>query len=65
MGGGLVVKSTVCSSRGPGFDSSHLCGGSQPPVTPVPGDLLPASDLGGPKHAYGTQTYVKATHLCI
>jgi hypothetical protein len=36
-------KSTGCSSRGPGFDSQHLHGGSQPPMTPVPGDLLAIS----------------------
>jgi len=29
---GLVVKSTVCSSRGPEFKSQQPHGGSQPPV---------------------------------
>lgn len=32
-GAGSVVMSTVWSSREPGFDSQHPCGGSQPFVT--------------------------------
>jgi hypothetical protein len=37
-----VVKSIDCSSRGPGFNPQHSHGGSQLPVTPVPGDSMPA-----------------------
>lgn len=29
---------------GPGFDSQHLYDASQPPVAPVPGDLMPSSE---------------------
>jgi hypothetical protein len=32
-----------CSSRGPRFNSQHLHGRTQPPLTPVPGDLMPSS----------------------
>jgi hypothetical protein len=39
---GLVVKSTGCPSRGPGFNSQHPHGGSQVSVSPVPGDLTPS-----------------------
>ena len=34
-----MAKSTGFSSIGPGFNSQHPHGGSQPSVTPVPGDL--------------------------
>ena len=37
---GSVIKSTVCSFRGPGFDSWHLHG-PQPSVFPVPSFGLP------------------------
>ena len=33
---GTVVKSTVCSSKGPGINSQHPHGSSQLTVTPVP-----------------------------
>ncbi|CAO2590642.1 hypothetical protein LEMLEM_LOCUS5939, partial [Lemmus lemmus] len=36
---GSVVKSTDCSSRGPGFNSQHPHGSSQLSEDPVPGDL--------------------------
>jgi hypothetical protein len=43
-----VVKITVCSSKGLGFDSQHPHdSNSQPPVTPVLGDLLLFSGLFG------------------
>jgi hypothetical protein len=29
---GLAVKSMVCPSRGPEFNSQQLCGGSQPSI---------------------------------
>lgn len=47
---GSVIKSTSVSYRRPGFNSQHSSGGSQPPtVTPVPGDLMLASNLCGYK----------------
>jgi hypothetical protein len=43
-----VVKSTVCSSRGPRFNFQHPYGSnSQAPATPVSGDLKPSSGLCG------------------
>lgn len=48
-GGGSSVKFTDCSSGGPRVNSQQPLGSSQPPVTPVPGDLLPPSDLLGHK----------------
>jgi hypothetical protein len=39
---GSVVKSTGCSSRGPGFNSHLPHGGSQLSITPVPEDLIPS-----------------------
>jgi len=38
---GSVVRNTVCSSRGPEFNSQHPHGSSQPSVTPLPGDPTP------------------------
>jgi hypothetical protein len=35
-----LVNSTIYSSRQPGFDSQLSHGGSQPSVTPVPGDPM-------------------------
>lgn len=43
--GGSKVKSTGCSYRGLGFNSQHPFSGSQPPVSPVPEDLMPSSAL--------------------
>ena len=37
---GSMVKSTVCSSRGPGFNSQHPHGGSQQSLTSVWGCLI-------------------------
>jgi hypothetical protein len=42
-----VVKNTGCSSKGSEFDSQHPYSGSQPSVTPVPGDLMSSSGLFG------------------
>ena len=42
-----VVKNTCCSSRGPKFNSEHLCGHSQPLIIPVPKNLMPSSDFCG------------------
>lgn len=38
-----VVKTAGYSSRGPGYDSKHPYGGSQPSITPVPGRVTPSS----------------------
>jgi hypothetical protein len=38
----LRVKSTSSSSRGSRFNVQHLHGGSQPLLTPIPGDLIDA-----------------------
>lgn len=40
-----MVKSTGCSSKGPGFNSQHPHGGSQPQhsLTPTPGNQTPSS----------------------
>jgi hypothetical protein len=42
---GSAVRSTGCSSRGPGFHSQHLHSSSQPSVTPFSVDLMPSSGL--------------------
>jgi hypothetical protein len=42
---GSVVKSTGCSSRGPGFDSQYPPDCSLLPVTLVSRDLTPSSGL--------------------
>jgi hypothetical protein len=57
---GSVVRSTDCSCRGLGLDYQHLHGSSQPSITPVPGHLIPSSDLRGPRHVHGPQTYRQA-----
>lgn len=43
--------------RGHGFDSQHPQGGSQPSVTPVPGDLMSSDLYGYP--ASKTLVYIK------
>ena len=49
----VKVKSTSCSSRGPGFKPHHLHGGSQPSVTPAPGHVTPSSGpFGKSMHRY-------------
>lgn len=44
---GPEVKNIICSSTGPRFNSQHLCGHLQKSLTPVLGDLTPASGLHG------------------
>lgn len=44
---GSRVESTACPSMGPGFTSQHAHGSSQPCVTPVPRNLMPASGFHG------------------
>jgi hypothetical protein len=48
-GGGSVVKSP---SRGPGFSSQNLFGGSQSPVTPGPGGLMPSFEFHRQQQAH-------------
>lgn len=51
---GLALESTGCSFGGPGFNSQHPQGGSQPFITPVPGiQLLILASL----HKHGTDIY--------
>lgn len=38
-GDGSEVKDTYLSCRRPGFSSQYSHGGSQPTVTPIPGDV--------------------------
>lgn len=42
-----MVKSTSCSSRGPGLKSQDLHDSSQLSVTPVPEDLMPCFGFYG------------------
>lgn len=42
---GSVLKSIGYSSRGPGFGSCHLLGGSELSVTPGLGDPVPSSGV--------------------
>ena len=59
---GSVVKSTGCSCRGPGFASQHPHGGSELPVTPVPGDRIHSSDCHRDQaHMNGTDTQAGKT----
>ena len=46
---GSAVKSTYCSSRGPGFNSQHPHGSSQLSVTPV-SDTLTQTHMQAHKH---------------
>ena len=58
---GSVVKSTDCSSRGPGFNSQQPHGSLQPSVTPVPSNPTSSPSLCG--YASGAHTYMQAkTH---
>lgn len=42
-----AVKSTVCSSMGPGLSAQHSWSSSRPRVTPDPGSLIPSFGLHG------------------
>jgi hypothetical protein len=62
---GSAVKNIYCSCRGPG--SQHPHGGSQPFVSPVPGNLTSSSDLFGHctyEHIY-THLYVGKRSMYI
>jgi hypothetical protein len=39
-----TAMDAAAQHRGPGFDSQHAQGCSQPSVTPVPGDPTPSAD---------------------
>lgn len=43
--GGSEAEVTSCSGRGLGINSWHLHGSQQLSIAPVPGDLMPFSDL--------------------
>lgn len=48
VGAASAVQNSSCSSRGPRVNSQHPHGGSQPPLTPVPG--APTSSSGLCRH---------------
>lgn len=50
----------LCSCRGPGLGSQHSHGSTLPSVTPVPGALMPSSDLFG-QQAHKWYTYKQTT----
>lgn len=52
-----VVKHAHCSYRGSEFCSPQLHGGSQPPRTSAPGNLVALSDLHGVLHVCGIHTF--------
>lgn len=59
-----AVKNTYCTCRGPWFDSQPSDGGSQPPITPVLGDLMSSS--GVQRHQACTWcTYIHASKILI
>lgn len=59
-GDGLAVRSTSCPIRGPEFRSQNLNHGSQKPITPTPGHLMPFSDHHGHLHTHMyTYTHIK------
>jgi hypothetical protein len=54
-----VAESTCLFCKGPRFYFKHLLGGSQPPVTLVPGDLtLSLASIGHCVHMWCTYIYV-------
>lgn len=55
---GSVVKQTGYSWKGSEFSSQHLCGDSQPLITPVPVNLMPS-----PAHLRHC-SYVVCRHTC-
>lgn len=57
-----VVKCICCSCRGPGINSQHQYGGSQPPVTLVPKIWRPLLATTGTRHADGTQPHTQTKH---
>lgn len=57
-----VVKRSGCSFRGPGLNSQRPREGSQPSVTPTPGDLTPSSGLFGHQAHTCSQTYMQTRY---
>lgn len=55
---GLVVKSSCCFWRGPGFNSQHPHGGSQPSLTTLTGVFM------GSSHPWGHQTHTVCIYAC-
>lgn len=51
---GSVLKSTGCYYGGPGFGSRHPHGGSQPMITPVPGNSPLSLASAGAAHMWCT-----------
>ena len=64
--GWLRGQSFCQSYRGPGFSSQQQDDSLQPPVTPVPRDLIPSADLSGLLYACGAHIYMlRCTHIYI
>lgn len=57
-----MVKNIGCPSRGPGFDFQHPHDSPGVSVMPVPGDLMPSSDLYLVLHAHGAHTFIYVEH---
>lgn len=57
-----VLGSTVCCSRGPGFNSQHPHGNKQLLVTPVPGEPTPSF---GTAYMWFTDIHTGITSICI
>lgn len=58
---GSVVRSTACTSKGPGFDSQDSHGSSQLFVIPVPRALTLSLSFVGARHARGAD--MQSEHL--
>jgi hypothetical protein len=53
----------ICPCKGPGFDSQHPHGGSQPSITHIPGELMLSSDLFRHwPHTWYTDIHAIKTH---
>lgn len=52
---GLAVRNTCCFCSGPGFSSQHPRSSSRV-LTPVPGCLVPSSNLCSTRHVHGIHT---------
>lgn len=55
-----VVVIIGCSFKGPGFNSQHLHAGFQPPVTPIPEDLMPLLAFVGTKCTHAAKRDIHA-----
>lgn len=54
----LLLGAFVALEGGPSYKSLHSYSGSQPSLTPVPGDLIPYLTSVGTRHAHGVRTYM-------